>query len=115
MTTAWTAPVLVGLLLVAGCTTASSTASPSESASPPPIESTTDTPTPTPTPTRADVKTVTAAQLGAHWPLIASSAVIACPEPGVAVITVNGRTYALNGTAKDRQRWPDFDTQRALY
>lgn len=45
---------------------------------------------------------VTRETMGESWPLIVDQARVECLDGRVAVVHVNGITYALNGTAKSR-------------
>src|SRR4051812_31519701 len=57
---------------------------------------------------------LTQAQYGNDWPLTVDSAVVRCRNSaaeGVGSVTVeiNGTEYAVNGTAMDSEKWPDFN------
>lgn len=46
--------------------------------------------------------TVTAAEYGDRWPLIADEAKLLCEAPSALIIEVEGARYALNGKALDK-------------
>lgn len=46
--------------------------------------------------------TVTAAEYGERWPLIANEATLYCEAPSALIIQVEGARYALNGKALDK-------------
>src|SRR4051812_12134475 len=59
--------------------------------------------------------TVTQAEYGNDWPLKADTAVVRCRDSaaeGVGSVTVeiDGTEYAVNGTARDSGKWPDFNS-----
>ena len=51
---------------------------------------------------------VQASSYGERWPLTVSEGLLEC-EAGAVLFTSGGTTYAVNGTARGRKRWPDID------
>lgn len=57
----------------------------------------------------AHEKKISRTDLGDQWPLTVDSGTIACRDGSSVVFTADGTTYAVNGTAKGENKYPEID------